>query len=106
MSKKSKAMKFWESRAPSDRLCYYCERQTIPLNGAYHPANASIDHAMPKCRKPYGQNDILVLSCAACNNAKGDMTADEFIFFIKSGQISPSYVEWLVERTKKLMQRR
>jgi hypothetical protein len=105
----SKAQKWWDSRQPEDRTCCYCHRAVIrpsrsDLSGKNnHNSEASIDHDIPKCRIGYvekrGSNTVL--SCFACNQAKGDMTGDEFIHFLRSGEILPSYINWIAEKMKK-----
>lgn len=52
--------------------CHYCKRIVTH-------STATIDHRIPRSRG--GNNCIanMVLSCAPCNNAKGDMTEEEFL---------------------------
>lgn len=33
-----------------------------------------------------------------CNQTKGDMTAAEYMHFLRTGELHPDYVAWLTER--------
>lgn len=63
----------WEIRAylleKFARRCVYCGKQNVPFE---------IDHVRPRSRGGSHRVSNLVLSCHACNQAKGDQTAAEF----------------------------
>ncbi len=51
------------------RKCCYCGKNNIPLE---------IEHIIPKSRGGSNRIDNLCLACRNCNDAKGNMTAEEF----------------------------
>jgi hypothetical protein len=63
--------------------CYYCRRRTARSNEPEWVANPSLratrDHKVPRSRGGSSRNDNIVLACSACNNAKGNLTAIEFM---------------------------
>lgn len=83
--------------------CAYCGEQTYILPSrlwSSHPRyrRATIDHDVPKVRGGSNRVGNLLLSCAACNSAKSDMTADEFRRFLRTQRFPRSYIAYL--RTK------
>ena len=52
-----------------DRKCVYCGAKNVPLE---------IEHIIPKSRGGSNRISNLTISCHACNQAKGSMTAKEF----------------------------
>ena len=52
--------------------CAYCHQAATPTN------HWEIDHIVPRSRGGSNRPSNLVLSCHACNQAKGDQTAEEF----------------------------
>lgn len=80
--------------------CMYCHRRVSI--GASHDTPphslASRDHDIPKCRRTYLGGGEQVLSCAACNHAKGDMTAVEFMAYRETKKLPRSYIEFLETR--------
>jgi len=49
------------------------------------------DHYIPTSRGGSGAKENKVLCCRPCNEAKGDMTGDEYIAYLKhTGQVSPN----------------
>lgn len=106
MPRTAKARKRWGQLAPADRKCCYCDRTLTRPNGNQDPSDASIDHYTPKCREKHLPGTVnLVLSCAACNAAKGDMDGFEFRYFLECGEIHQSYIEWLKVKIRKNMER-
>lgn len=71
------------SKDPSQRLiqkrfveqrgiCHYCKKET--------PRHRwSLDHKVPICRGGTGRRDNLIGACKTCNNAKGNLTEEEFL---------------------------
>lgn len=59
------------------RRCYWCGC-VLTRKGTNKPRSATIDHLLPKSRGG-GRGDNIVSCCYACNNRKGDMTAEEFM---------------------------
>lgn len=51
------------------RRCAYCHRKSVPLE---------VEHIIPKSRGGTDRVSNLTLSCHACNQVKGNMTAEEF----------------------------
>lgn len=94
--------KWLENLPIEERICHYCFRtliQNVPKK--WIAAAATIEHSMPKSRKKKYESDQVVLACAACNSAKGDMTGEEFVHFIRTGTLA-SYIEWMTEKTKRM----
>jgi hypothetical protein len=67
------------NRAKRDRIiardegrCFYCGRE-VP------PDQREVDHKLPKSRGGSDRDDNLVTACRRCNQAKGTMTAAEFM---------------------------
>lgn len=58
--------------------CYYCPKQ-CHRKDPLHKDYATIDHKIPKSKGGLSTSDNLVIACLECNQAKGDMTAEEFI---------------------------
>lgn len=86
--------------------CVYCNNRVWFLDAhdaMYNPqkSRATVDHAMPKSRGGLNDDANLLLACAACNNAKADMTDAEFRAFIATGRVPIGYVEYLAERIRK-----
>src|SRR5215469_3951913 len=52
--------------------CAYCHQEAVASN------HWEIDHIIPRCRGGSDRPSNLALSCHACNQAKGDRTAEEF----------------------------
>jgi 5-methylcytosine-specific restriction endonuclease McrA len=52
-----------------NRKCCYCGKENTPLE---------VEHIIPKSRGGTNRIDNLCLACHDCNNAKGNMTAEEF----------------------------
>jgi hypothetical protein len=77
--------------------CAYCQRPCLEDGGWGTP---TLDHSTPRTRggPRFGPN--AVLSCAACNHLKGDMTAFEFKHFLAMGELHPNYTFYLTERLK------
>jgi hypothetical protein len=59
-----------EAEAPI--RCFYCEREV-------HPDLVTVDHVVPLARGGKNRIENAVLACARCNNAKGPLTAEEFM---------------------------
>ena len=59
--------------------CYYCNDSISTQHPQGHPNEATIDHRLPRSLGgDHGRNNI-VAACYACNQAKADMTAQQFI---------------------------
>lgn len=84
-----------------DWRCRYCT-QDVETHSHQHPRNASADHYIPIARGG-GEGENLVLSCKACNDAKSDMTGDEFLEFIQTNRLPESYIIYLSEKTFRVM---
>ncbi len=52
-----------------NRKCIYCDKTNIPLE---------IEHIIPKSRGGTNRVDNLAIACRACNQLKGNKTAEEF----------------------------
>lgn len=61
-------------------VCTYCGIAVRDDYGwdEYPPDKLSIDHAVPPARGGTNRPINMVVACLACNNAKGQMTDDEF----------------------------
>lgn len=64
-------------------MCFYCGHELLLIyshteNGALPKWAATVDHLIPRCRG--GSNDLrnLVLACAGCNQAKADLTVEQW----------------------------
>lgn len=65
--------------------CHYCKRRmTHPRCKTQSPTQATVDHQWPSSRGGYDRLFNKVLACSACNNRKGDRTAQEFIALINA----------------------
>jgi hypothetical protein len=57
------------------------------------PFHATREHLVPKSR---GGKEIAI-SCILCNGVKGDMTAEEYRFFLRTRTLADSYIEWMTQ---------
>lgn len=57
--------------------CHYCPKQ-CHCKDPLHKDYATIDHKIPRSRGGLGILDNLVIACMECNQAKGNMTEEEF----------------------------
>lgn len=69
----------------TDGLCAYCGEQEA----------STIDHMIPKSRGGSGKYKNLIGACLDCNNAKSDMTPDEFREAFFAGRGGQFYFERL-----------
>jgi len=60
------------------RKCYYCGVRIYPKAANLLPV-ATVDHVIPLSRGGNNSKETLVASCSPCNQAKGDMSADDFL---------------------------
>lgn len=58
-------------------LCYYCRRRMTPP-GTKEPRSATLEHLAPKSLGGLRGNTNLVAACLTCNQAKGDLTPEQF----------------------------
>lgn len=56
--------------------CHYCNQEVTI-------ANASLDHAIPVSRNGEAKWTNIVVCCAPCNRAKGDLTDMEYVGLLK-----------------------
>ena len=65
--------------------CFWCGRKlVIEAEGWPKPFNmATLDHIEPKAKGGKTNGGNLVLSCFPCNNARGDMPAEDFLRLIQ-----------------------
>lgn len=56
----------------SVRPCHYCGMRV-------RREDATFDHLVPLCRGGYDKASNGVIACQSCNQAKGQMTAEEFL---------------------------
>jgi 5-methylcytosine-specific restriction endonuclease McrA len=61
----------------ADPHCHWCGRELAM-------SKATLDHVVPQCRGGTHDAGNVVLSCAWCNNAKGDRQPDEWLRFLES----------------------
>lgn len=59
--------------------CYYCDRPTRRDAASTEPHRATVDHKTPLAVGGRNQKSNMVISCRACNHAKGPLDADLFI---------------------------
>jgi len=66
------------------RRCYWCGCHLAKKRkGRATPRTSTVDHLTPTSRGG-GRGDNEVSCCFACNNRKGDMTAAEYIAFLRN----------------------
>ncbi len=94
----SKALLLYEKQ---NKKCAYCERT---LDGTF---DCNIDHIIPKSRGGTNALENLCLTCISCNNAKANMTGEEFkvvMEMIKAGTVKKEdlgkYAQYLVLKNK------
>ena len=61
--------------------CYYCGEQMVGVwrNPFDSPLGMTFDHKVPRAKGGTREGDNLVLAHWQCNQAKGDMAAEEFM---------------------------
>jgi 5-methylcytosine-specific restriction endonuclease McrA len=74
--------------------CTYC-MTVVHVGTVTEPWHATIDHVIPKARKGPDTVANRVLCCMRCNSVKGDMTGDEFRYFMRTKMLPSSYVLYL-----------
>lgn len=62
---------WWDAKI-RDANCYYCEKKISDKE-------ATMDHIVPLSRGGKSNHGNIVVACKACNTAKGDLTAAEFL---------------------------
>lgn len=80
--------------------CYWCGCRVEPPennNGHQTVNTATREHLIPKTRGGGNLSENLVLACFGCNNLKDDMTGEEFIHLLKTGELHPDYVNFLAK---------
>ena len=86
------------------QVCTYCKRPVFTGHVEMH-VRATIDHEIPICRGGDKAIGVRVrntsLACGQCNNAKDDMTAEEFRFFLSTRRLAKSYTEYLCEKVSR-----
>lgn len=94
----SKSLVLYEKQ---NKKCAYCERK---FDGTF---DCNIDHIIPKSRGGTNSIENLCLSCISCNNAKANMTGEEFRVImekVKSGIVKKEdlgkYAQYLVLKNK------
>ena len=87
-----------------DGKCHYCHR---PVNIFGECGDRPTrEHLTPVCRGGSNLLSNIALACETCNSIKGDMTEAEYHYFIQTGSLSESYVEWITRRIVLLAARR
>lgn len=81
-------------------LCAYCKRRCVFASPLTNPLCATADHWLPRARGGEG-NTNKVLACYRCNNAKDDMTGEEFKHFLDTGKLAPSFLDYLHEKYRR-----
>lgn len=66
-------------------LCHYCGRKTKRNVAQSDLLAFTVDHMTPRCRGGRWNRENLCCCCRECNNAKGKMTAEEFVATRKTG---------------------
>jgi 5-methylcytosine-specific restriction endonuclease McrA len=65
--------------------CFYCDQPVrMWWNGRATPRDgATIDHIIPKSRRGILAEGNVVLACFACNTARGDIPAVDYLFMAR-----------------------
>ena len=63
-----------------DPHCKYCRRKLSNRKDTF-------DHVIPKSQGGKSDESNIVLACNGCNNAKGDLSAEEFIQKLRRGLV-------------------
>ncbi len=82
--------------------CNYCGA-SVCVTTLSEPFHATVDHDIPKARGGDNSPANLLLCCLRCNQAKGDMTGDEFRSFMETGKLPEPYAVYLAQRIQKLL---
>lgn len=64
-----------------DWRCHYCNLTINRRVPTWHPRRATIDHKLPRSFGGTNAHDNLVACCTLCNQVKGDMPYDAFIWY-------------------------
>lgn len=84
-----------------DGRCVYCLQRTVrsgvPVRGGF---KATRDHDIPGSRGGGDGEENSVLACEMCNQAKADMTGKEYLYFLKTGVLAKTYINWLTMRAR------
>jgi len=80
----------------SGEPCSYCEQTCDSQLRTW--SVPTIDHATPRARGGARRGPNEVLSCMGCNQSKGDMTAMEYRYFLRTGELHGDYLAWLTDR--------
>ena len=73
----------WRRKAwkKQEGRCFYCECPMTEQASEHHrrATDATLDHKIPTSRGGEDHWENVVAACRACNRAKGDRTAEEFL---------------------------
>lgn len=61
--------------------CHYCKLTVSRDVTQEHPRHATLDHMTPVARGGSNADDNLVCACRRCNNVKGNMPYDAFLWY-------------------------
>lgn len=61
--------------------CHYCKLTVSKTLDDIHPRYATVDHMTPLSRGGSRDDDNLVCACRRCNNVKGNMPYDAFLWY-------------------------
>src|SRR5574342_210705 len=80
--------------------CTYCGEKIHFVNHGelWRVGSWEMDHLVPRVRGGSDEPANLVPACVGCNRSKKGMTGWEFMYFLKSGRLHPTYLRWLRRR--------